>query len=79
MEGHPPPLVARTRPHVNRPVGSGSGEAIVFDIDDRTQQIPESGQQTYHVGGVLSDRRLVEHVQHIFEAAGQGDRQPHAL
>ena len=42
-------------------------------------RVAESRQQARHVGGVLPDGGLVQDVEHVLQAADQGQRQAHAL
>ena len=51
----------------------------MLDVDDGPRQLAEGGHQPGHVGRVLPNRRLVEHVQHILESARERDGESHAL
>ena len=72
-------LGARPWPQIDRLVGYGGGPPVVLDIDDRTCEPAEGGQQAGDVVRVLPDGRLVEDVQHIFETAGHSHGQAHPL
>ena len=79
LENHLPALPARAGSQVDGLVGAGSSQAVVLHEDHRTGQVAKSRQQALHIGGVLPDGGLIQDVQHIFQAADQGQRQAHAL
>ena len=64
---------------VDRMVGGCGCDPVVLDIDHRSTQVPESGQQPRYIGRMLSDGGLVQHVHHVRQPAGQGHRQAHPL
>jgi len=55
------------------------GDSIVLDVHNWTRQVSEGREQSRYVSGVLPNRRLVENVQHVLEAAGQSYGQPYPL
>ena len=78
-EHHLPALVSGARPNINRLVSARRRDPVMLHEHHRPGQITKGRQQFLHVGGVLADGRLVEHVQHVFQPADEGERQPHPL
>ena len=78
-EDHPPALVPGARPEVDRLVRSRRRHPFVLHEHHRPGQLAKGGQQALHIGRVLADGRLIQHVQHVFQPADQGQRQAHPL
>jgi hypothetical protein len=60
-------------------IGYGSGDAVMLDVNYRSGQFAKCGQEARDIGGMLADGGFVQHVEHVFEAACQGNGQADAL
>ena len=80
LEDDPPAPLAGPRPDLDHLVGRADHGLLVLDHDHRIVPVPQlfdGADQLLDVAGVQSDRRLVEHVEHVDQARSQGRGQRH--
>ena len=82
LRDDPPAVSARARPHLHEPVCGGQDARVVVHHDHRVavgEQIAHHLDEPVDVGGVQTDGRLVQHVQHAGGSVAHGAGQLHAL